>query len=325
MKRARARTKGPKYPRQKVRILGPERANARQSSEPRRKRADVEETTEAPDAWTPEKYREFTLRNEYLFDGDLAESYKRIKELPGIKPTKDYDGVPDDELRFELGKIIYLYRKRRRTIGYEDNVKHLISGVEAAAKSMDDLPTRLRCLDHEHRELLSNVMDKLVPANVMRAATYTGGGAVAELMVFTELGRHLMQALYVAVKLTTGIDPNFRPGRGKPKSEYEEETIRLCQLWTYLTGKSPVTPKRRVAKDKEESQEPSTEFIRLCLKMIDKRISLSKVQSNIKRALIAKKELIEFMFENKNSDTWLDFLRPLAVSDADGSQETPGK
>jgi hypothetical protein len=85
MKRAKARTRGPKFPPQKVRILGPERANAPRSAESQRKHADVAETTEAPDASTPEKYREFALKHEYLFDGPFAELFEKLKALPGIK------------------------------------------------------------------------------------------------------------------------------------------------------------------------------------------------------------------------------------------------
>jgi hypothetical protein len=122
MKRTFTRTKGPKFRPQKVRILGPEPANAPRSAEPQRKRSDVGETTEAPDASTPEKYREFVLKHEYLFDGPFADPYKKIKTLHGIKPRKDYDGVPEGELRFELGEVIYLYYRRHMTAGYVDNI-----------------------------------------------------------------------------------------------------------------------------------------------------------------------------------------------------------
>jgi hypothetical protein len=254
------RNKGPKFPPQKARILGLKRGTAPRPAKAQRKRSDVAEATEAPDASTTEKYREFVLRHEYLFDGSFAEPFEKIKALPGIKPGKDYDGVPVDELRFQLGEIIYLYHRRHKTAGYVEDIKLLMNAVESAGRSMKELPPRLIMLDHQHRGKLSELMGELVSADVMRRIAYTSGGAASELVVFTELGSYLMEALYVALTLATGVNLKFRPGRGQPQSKYVSETFRLLELWTYLTGKSPVTPRGRVAKNKEESPQPSTEL-----------------------------------------------------------------
>jgi hypothetical protein len=227
MKRTKARTRGPKFPPQKVRILGPERANAPRSAESQRKRADVAETTEAPDASTPEKYREFALKHEYLFDGPFAEPFEKIKALPGIKPGKDYDGVPEDELRFELGEIIYLYYRRHNTSGYVDNIKRLMNAVEFAELSMKGVASGILMLDHEHRAMLSEVMGGLVSADVMQGITHIGGSAASQLRVFAEHGNYLTEALCPALMLATGVKPKFRRGRGQPESKYVDVTFRI--------------------------------------------------------------------------------------------------
>jgi hypothetical protein len=299
MKRAKARTRGPKFPPQKVRILGPERGNAPRSAESQPKCADVAETAEAPDASTPEKYREFVLKHEYLFDGSFAEPFEKIKALPGIKPWKDYDGVPEDELRFELGEIIYLYHRRHKTITYVDNVMQLMNAADSAGPLMEELATRMLMLDHEHFALLSKVLSELVSGDVMQKIRFTGGSAANELMVFAELGGYLMEVLYFALVVATGVNPKLPRGRGQPESKYVVETLRLLNLWAHITGQSPVTPRGRVAKNKEESHQPSVEFIRLCLKMIDQTITLSKVQSNIKAALKRKSDSEQFIEQHK--------------------------
>src|SRR5271163_4333428 len=53
--------------------------------------------------------RVFLLEHAYRFDDEL----QKIKKLSGIKPSKDgAGGVPDDDLRFEIGEIVYKYLRR---------------------------------------------------------------------------------------------------------------------------------------------------------------------------------------------------------------------
>ncbi len=62
---------------------------------------------------------------------------------------------------------------------------------------------------------------------------------------------------------------------------------QLIDAWEDLTGENAVTPKGTApGKDREQqASQPSTEFIRLCLKMINPKIKLSEAMTSIKNAL----------------------------------------
>jgi hypothetical protein len=63
-------------------------------------------------------------------------------------------------------------------------------------------------------------------------------------------------------------------------------------LWERLTGKKIVTPKDHAPgkRSKAEAAQPSTEFVRLGLKMIDPKITVANTITLIKRALKEKRE-----------------------------------
>jgi hypothetical protein len=79
--------------------------------------------------------------------------------------------------------------------------------------------------------------------------------------------------------------PNKRRGRGQPPIPYWRETYMLSKLWKKLTGRPVQTAKGKILTKggKTEGVRPSTEFIRLCLKMIMPGITISNVRTLINR------------------------------------------
>jgi hypothetical protein len=282
-------------------------------------KSSVAQVTKPPSLDTPEKYREFALKHDYFFDVDFPEQYRKIKELPGIKPDKDGGGgVPEDELRFELGEIVYLYHKRHKNIDYFENINKCMKDADGAERLLRDVLLRLGKLDYEHFDMFSKTKNILAPT--------LGGTDVGSLFTKVAEAIDVMQLVYVILKLITGKDPQFPPRRGQPKVPYVFETYRLIDLWFYLTGEDAVTPKGKTKgeNNEDESPQPSTEFVRLCLSMIDSEITFSNVQTCIKRALEWKRRNIEFMVNNPGRFNYSDILQMLGeAAEGKSSQKKP--
>jgi len=78
--------------------------------------------------------------------------------------------------------------------------------------------------------------------------------------------------------------------RGQPKVRYVLPAAELLVLWFRLTGQPPVTTTKREGND---FVAPSSEFIKLCLTMIEPTISMAKVATSITRAFDALDYMIE--------------------------------
>jgi hypothetical protein len=94
-------------------------------------------------------------------------------------------------------------------------------------------------------------------------------------------------------------------------------------LWERLTGAEIVTPKGvAIGKNKPEATQPSTEFVRLGLKMIDPNITPANTMTLIKRVLAEKKEsgLTKFIDLIKMPE-WQDIVRAVERVQGSGAAE----
>jgi hypothetical protein len=97
---ANDRETGPKYPRKTGRILETGRGA-------RLARLLPEQPVQS------RRRRPFLFEHACRFDNDVSVQYQQIKKLEGIKPGKGgAGGVPDDDLRFEVGHIVEKYQRR---------------------------------------------------------------------------------------------------------------------------------------------------------------------------------------------------------------------
>jgi hypothetical protein len=247
-------------------------------------------------------YRAFHLEHEYRFDDECSEQYHKIMELPGIEPGKfGAPGVSDDDLRFGIGEIVYKHMRRYRSSAfwrdrrhpkgsvpedYFDNLKKCMEDAERALPLLEEVIFGLLKLDGEHwSELLS--INAVMDLRVGTAPTVDGDHS-------TLLNR-LIDASNVLVAtqgfMELAIGDALPSGkRGHPKVRYVVPTAELLVLWFRLTGQPPVTTTKRVDND---FVAPSTQFIKLCLTMIEPKISMTNVATSITRAFDALDYMIE--------------------------------
>jgi len=80
-------------------------------------------------------------------------------------------------------------------------------------------------------------------------------------------------------------------GRSRPRLPFLIPTLELMELWESITEQKVVSPKGMSAsKSGAEAVQPSTEFIRLGLTMIEPTVTLSNVFTSIKNAIKFRRE-----------------------------------
>jgi hypothetical protein len=310
--------RGPNKSREIGRIVEPKGASDDGRRLPsQRMKAFAERTTitrSAEDQSEWERRRAFLLEHDYLFHKDFPEQYRRIKGLPFIKPDKDGGGVSDDDLRFEMGEIVY-FNQRRYSDGYLKNIEECIGCANAAARLLDYALADLCKLDGHHLNLLLRIMAKVLPNR--------GEISPESLQAEVKQASNLMDLICNFLRILSG--ETLRTGLGQPLVPYVLPTYELMMLWTRLTGRAPVTPKgRRMGANKEyESGQPSTEFVRLCLTMIDPAVTLANAETCIKKVFSLMDGVIEFLAECPGQTDSLDHYLIMLFKTAE--ETTPNK
>jgi hypothetical protein len=151
--------------------------------------------------------------------------------------------------------------------------------LEQAADLLDGIVGELRKLDIMHIDLLVAALD------LLRFDKHEIVGFQHELTDIDKASLKLRR-LQTGLMFTTAHERK-RPGRSRPNLPYVTATLDLVELWQKLTGTKVVSPR---GSSKTEAIQPSTEFIRLALKMIDPKVTVSNAITSIKNALKISRE-----------------------------------
>jgi hypothetical protein len=220
-------------------------------------------------------YRDIVLKHEYLFDRDFPEEYKKAKGLI----HKFNNEISDDDFRFRLGEIVYLHRKRHAP-DYKTRVDKAIDNAELASDLIEGIWEDILKSDHVYRDIVLTFAKCLASKTIGRASELLTGQKGEELELLQIAGGivRLFQTALTLGKNNIRGDPSLT----RPKTPYTFEASKLLDLWLFYTKEEAVYPKR--VTNEEISKQPSTEFVRLGIKMIDSNSTLAKVHTSIIRA-----------------------------------------
>jgi hypothetical protein len=221
-------------------------------------------------------YRDIVLKHEYLFDRDFPEEYKKAKGLI----HKFNNEISDDDFRFRLGEIVYLHRKRHAP-DYKTRIDKAINNAELASDLIEGIWEDILKSDHLYRDIVLTFAKCLASTKTIGRASELLTGQRGEELELLQIAGGIVHLFRIA--LTLGKN-NIRgdPSSTRPKTPYTFEASKLLDLWLFYTKEEAVYPKR--VTNEEISKQPSTEFVRLGIKMIDSNSTLAKVHTSIIRA-----------------------------------------
>ncbi len=193
--------------------------------------------------------------------------YQQIGNLPPNTPAKS-------SKHSAIGELPYF----KRIYDASDAIRQAIDLLQATAD-------RFRFIDIVHVEQIA-IAAEAIPNNPLKDLdANTAQRRLAETMRY-------LAALYAAIQLGTGI-LHVPRGRGRAADKHLLAALELADLWEELSGKPVVTPRspERGRKDQGEFAQPSSEFIRLTLGIIDPEVTNSQVVTAIRSAMGLQKEL----------------------------------
>jgi hypothetical protein len=236
----------------------------------------MEELNNDPPSVAEARYRAIVLEHEYLFDRDFPEEYQKAKALI----HKYNDSIPDDDFRFMLGEIIYLHRKRH-TPDYRTRVDKAINNSKLASNLISQIWEDILKSDHDYREIVLTFARCLASAKTIGRASHLLTEQKGEELELLQIAGGIVHLFQMALTLAkTKIGGDHSPTR--PKTPYTSEASKLLDLWFFCTREEAVYPKG--VPGEEISKQPSTEFVRLGITMIDRSSTLAKVHTSIIRA-----------------------------------------
>jgi hypothetical protein len=240
------------------------------------------------------RYRDIALKHQYLFneDDDLKKNYEEVKKLV----QKHNDAISDDELRFQLGEIVYTHRKRHSP-GYNTSIDECVDNAKIAAQRVGRIWEDLAQLDHQYREIVLALASGSISEDVVNMPL-DSNERKAQLARLIAIAKHITSALHQAME--TGIRLiRDTPSTTKPKTPYALEAYKFSELWYSLTGER--VPYPRSVKG-EISPREATEFVRLSIKMIDPKSTRAQADTGMRHARDYKKAYEELALANVSSD-----------------------
>jgi hypothetical protein len=241
-----------------------------------------------------EHRRQFLLTHAYHPAKDFPKEFAEIEKL--LKAAHAI--ITYDDLRYELGEIVYGYRNRMQKPDYPSMLARCDLQLGQTADSLDRIVDDLCKVDLMHANLLMEVV-ALLPFD--KHALIGFQEELRELALASTRLRRLKIGLQIAT-----ANERRRPGRARPKLPYVAPTLELVELWQKLTAAKVVWPR---GKHEDVAIQRSTEFIRLGLQMIDPKVTVSNAITSIKNALKLNREQV--VSESELSSDELHALRLL--------------
>jgi hypothetical protein len=228
-----------------------------------------------------------------------AEFPDQVMQICNLSPLQFRPDLLDDFL-LTVEHIVGLGRRRLEA----DQIERIVKSIRSSKDAADKIPAIMEALGNMDAEQIKNVLSiatELFPRPFFKNQDPRGIGRL--LQDFWKL----LLTLHVAIQLGTGIVDRPRH-RGRPSSPYVRHVLELMEAWEFVTAEqswkdSPLlivkpipTPKRLEVKDQKiVTKQPSTEFIRIALRMIDPNIKDAQVFTAIKNALSLRDEIYEFI------------------------------
>lgn len=233
---------------------------------------------------------------------DFPEEYPAIRAIfLKVAPWAIVEG--NDQLRDELADFVYGYSRNRPRSEYrkqatelEDKVKELIDNLESVLQKIQNLDA------HYNRR----IVEFMTKSQLADDVNYNLGHVLKDL----EKAQTVASYFRIAIQMAGYFEVKPR-GRSRPPLLQFVPAVRMMDLWERLTGTAIVTPKGVAAgKNIREATQPSTEFVRLALKMIDPEITVKNAMTLITRALANKKANgVERFTDLIELPAWPDLVR----------------
>lgn len=186
----------------------------------------------------------------------------------------------DRRLAEKAYPLIVLFKKRANDKQYYTRVRRCITALENVSDPSEAAAALLSesKFDRDHASQINSIL----------ASTGELGTDLDQLQDKIRACSRSCEHLATIISLCTGVTAKAKQGR--PKKLYVSETRDLMRVYEDVTRKPVVSPKGFDTKTGEAYQ-PSTEFIRVCLKKIDAAIGTATAITCIRNALKVEGEI----------------------------------
>jgi hypothetical protein len=220
----------------------------------------------------------------FSFEADFPDEYDSLRALLterlGLSQL-----AADPDFRGELGEIVYSHRREYPTQKNRRLAEQLGDDIMETIKEVSASLDAIRNLDGFYNKRIVEFMKAASP--LYAEQNYNIGHVLRDLEnAIDALGRYrlaLTYAFYFEAK---------PQGRSRPPLPYYVQTVQLMDMWKRYARSKVVAPKGTGSgrRKSEEATQPSTEFVRLGLKMIDQKVSAANTMTLIKRVLADQKK-----------------------------------
>jgi hypothetical protein len=213
---------------------------------------------------------EASPERELLLERDFPKEYRAMRAiLSKVAPSAIAE--QNDQLRSELVEIVYGYGRDHPRSEYRNEAAQLVEKTKVLIDILGSVVRMIENLDSAYTRRMTEFMSK---SPLDPGVNYNLGHVIRDL----EKAQFTASYFRLAIHLATHFEA--RPsGRSRPPLPQFVPTVQLMDLWERLTGKQIVTPKgvaagksKPEAAQPSEAVQPSTEFVRLGLKMIDPKL-----------------------------------------------------